>query len=63
MAVGDYTNVFWKGDFRRFYCRAGVSPAIERLTLAGETPALHSEDQQRTAGDITARRRCRPAFP
>jgi dTDP-D-glucose 4,6-dehydratase len=37
------SNVFWKCDFRRFYCRAGVSTAIERLMLAGETPALHSE--------------------
>jgi hypothetical protein len=31
---------------RRFYCKAGVSPAIERLTHAGETPALHSEVQK-----------------
>jgi hypothetical protein len=38
-----HTNDFWKCDFRRFYCRADFSPAIERLTLAGETPALHSE--------------------
>jgi hypothetical protein len=38
-----------KCDFRRFYGRAGVSPAIEGLTHAGETPALHSEVQKQAA--------------
>jgi hypothetical protein len=41
--VRSYTNLSRKCDFRRFYCRTGVLPAIERLKLAGETPALHSE--------------------
>ena len=40
------TNLSRKCSYRRFYCRAGVSPAIERLTHAGETPALHSEVQK-----------------
>ena len=32
---------------------AGVSPAIERLIHAGETPALHSEIQKQAAFSIT----------
>jgi hypothetical protein len=51
--VRSYTNLSRKCDFRRFYCRAGVSTAIERLTLAGETPALHSEVQKQAAIGIT----------
>ena len=38
-----HTNVLREPDFLESYCRAGVSPAIKRFTLAGETPALHSE--------------------
>jgi hypothetical protein len=48
------TNVSRKCDFRRFYCRAGVSPAIERLTHAGETPALHSEVQKQDGFGINS---------
>ena len=51
--VGFHTNVSRKCDFRRFYGRAGVSPAIERLTHAGETPALHSEVQKQATFGIT----------
>jgi hypothetical protein len=36
------TNVLWEPDFIASYCRAGVPLAMERFTLAGETPALHS---------------------
>jgi hypothetical protein len=32
-------------EFRRCLCRSGVSPDIERFTLAGGTPALHSRRQ------------------
>ena len=46
------TDVYWKCDIRRFYSRAGVSPAIERLTHASETPALHSEVQKQAAFGI-----------
>lgn len=56
------TIVSRKCDFQRFYSRAGVSPAIERLTHAGfrlgayasesETPALHSEAQKQAFGII-----------
>jgi hypothetical protein len=28
-------------DFRAVYCRSGVPPDIEVITLAGGTPALH----------------------
>jgi hypothetical protein len=45
------------------FSRAGVLPAIDRLTLAGETPALLSKDQQRDAVDINARRKSGSAFP
>ncbi len=56
-----YTKVFRKCDFRRFYGKAGVSPAIERLTHAGETPALHSEVQKQTAFGITQAGRLPPS--
>ena len=48
-----YTNVLQEPDFRAFYCRAGVSPAIERLTPADETPARHSEVQKQAAFGMT----------
>ena len=61
--VSTNTQVSRKCDFRRFYCRAGVSPAIERLTHAGETPALHSEVQKQAAFGITSSRGgCRRCF-
>jgi len=64
--IRPYTNLSRKCDFRRFYCRAGVSPAIERLTLAGETPALHSEVPKPAAFGIRAKEQhrdfSRPAF-
>ena len=41
-----YTNVTKVVDFRGRLCRSGVSPDIEWLTLAGETPALHSRSQK-----------------
>ena len=46
------TNVLREPDFRESYCRAGVSPAIERFTLEGETPALHPEVQKQDAFGI-----------
>jgi hypothetical protein len=60
--LNHYINVAWKSDLRSLDCRVGVSPAIERLTLAGETPALLSKVQQRAAVDISARSRCGSAF-
>jgi hypothetical protein len=48
----DNTNALRKPDFREFYCRAGFSPAIERFTLAGETPTHHSEVQKQSAFGI-----------
>ncbi len=47
------TNVLREPDFRAIYCRAGVSPAIERFTLAGGTPAHHPEVQKQAAFGIT----------
>jgi hypothetical protein len=47
------TNVLRKPDFRESYCRAGVPPAIERVTLAGESPALHLEVQKQSAFGIS----------
>jgi hypothetical protein len=55
-----HTNVLRENDFRAFYCRAGVSPAIERLKPAGlrlgesygsesGTPAHHSAVQKQAA--------------
>ena len=41
--MANNTKVFKVVDFPRRLSRSGVSPDIERLTLAGETPALHSE--------------------
>jgi hypothetical protein len=43
------TNVLREPDFRAFYCRSGLSPAIELFTLAGGTPALHPEIQKQAA--------------
>ncbi len=54
LLVDFYTNLSRKCDFRRFYFMAVFSPAIERLTLAGETPALHSEVQKQDTIGIKA---------
>ena len=38
------SNIFTqRSDFRKIDCKAGVSPAKERLNHAGETPALQSK--------------------
>jgi hypothetical protein len=46
--MANNTKVFKVVDFPRRLSRSGVSPDIERLAPAGETPALQSRSQKTT---------------